>query len=1543
MLNPTPRDEPAWAFESHPPDSPGPAQEPGGRTAFRAPAGSPERISDAAGVVDSDVPARLRFLDGERLRRQGREDAGYWQASLSNRALRRLRKQQAAIAETIMAALEEIRGRLDAGGRIGEVERWLHENSRLLKTGLREVREGLKELRRLPEITGSDPPTLRAEAAAQAFLSATGLAFDEDAFTAYFRAVQETCPWPMAELWALKPLLQHALFERIAEIVRARKAEGAEVEQASLEALRPTIVTLKRLSEEQWLELVEEISEIERILRSDPDDCYAAMDFASRDLYRGAVTRLAHRSSWTEVAIAMEAVRMARKAREHPAPDRRMAERRGHVGYYLVDKGRDALEKRLRYRTTFRDAFRRILLKYPTPFYLLAMEIATIAVVVFTLAGIGFTRPPWLAVVILLLPASEAAIAMVNRLVTWLLPPRVLPKLDFKSGIPSEYTTMTVVPTLLINEEQVRETVEQFEIRYLANRQPNLYFALLTDAPDSTRRFDEKDELANLCARLVEELNRKYSAGGENPFFMLHRHRVYYDSEGAWLGWERKRGKLLDLNNLLRGGFDSFPVKVCDDSVLPKVRYVITLDADTQLPKDAAHRLAGTMAHPLNRAVIDPATNTVVEGYAILQPRIGVSVHSAGRSRLAAIFSGETGFDIYTRAVSEVYQDLFGEGSFTGKGIYEVDTFQAVLAQRFPENALLSHDLIEGAHARAGLASDIELIDDYPTRFSAYSRRKHRWVRGDWQIMLWLLPRVPDYFGRLVPNPITTLSRWKILDNLRRSLMDVSLFALLVAGWLFLPGGALSWTIATLVLLMLPSYFELLLVALGMPFSSNRRAALEGALDGFLTRQVNVLFTLAFLSHQALMMADAVVRTVVRMAVTKQKLLEWETAAQAESAVGKRTPVEKYLDWTPWLSLGLLALLAIVRPDSISSALPVLALWAAVKPLVRWLDRPLPVKEAELTGEGVQFLRGVALRTWRYFHDFGGPAENWLIPDNALEEPERVASRISPTNLGMLLNARVAAHDLGYLPVPELVRGTEATLATMKRLRRYRGHYLNWYATRTLEPLAPLFVSTVDSGNLAASLWTLKQALLELKARPPIETLWRGVVDHAELLREVAIAEAVVGPSQAAIREMCRDAELLAAGPGKWWEGLFRIKERTRLLLSELEDSARSAETRHWADELAKQIGRIEETARLLTPWALPEARALVRQLGADVGPDGTEMPLEAIPGFAASLRQRVPRDGRSAGDRARASLAQDLERAGEFAASMLEKLDRLAAEAESFVNAMDFRFLYNEERKLLAVGFDAEAEAPHRSYYDLLASEARTALFIAIAKGDVPQESWFHLGRGHVLCRGERVLLSWTGTMFEYLMPFLWMRAYPNTVLARSAEAAVRVQQGGPFVELGRHCGPGEAAAPWGISEAACAERNGEGDYMYKPFGVSGLALKARCLDEPEITVVAPYATFLALGTDLEAALPNLRAMEGRGWIGRYGFYEAVQFGGARNGEVVRSWMAHHQGMILLAIANAVMTGRVQRYFHAEPAVQATELLLQEKTPAVLEAEPAE
>ncbi len=727
-----------------------------------------------------------------------------------------------------------------------------------------------------------------------------------------------------------------------------------------------------------------------------------------------------------------------------------MARRVSHVGWYLVAEGAPLLKRRLGFRAPLTQLLPGFLRRHPNEFYLSGIGLLTFVI---TLSAVLLLAVPsgslglvLLSMLAVLLPSSQSAIQIVNYLVTSLLPAEILPKLDFSEGLPDDCVTLVAVPAMLLDEKQVHKLAENLEVRFLGNHDPNLHFALLTDLPDSPEQPWEDDSLVDLCSDLIRGLNEKYAGRGMGSFLLLHRHRVYNPRENLWMGWERKRGKLMDLNNLLCGQYDSFPVKVGDPSPLSGIRFVITLDADTELPRGSAHRMVGALAHPLNQAILDPDKGVVVAGYGILQPRVGVSVQSTARSRLARIYSGQTGLDIYTRAVSDVYQDLYGEGIFVGKGIYEVETLHRVLDRRFPPNALLSHDLVEGVYARAGLVSDIEVIEDYPSHYSAYNRRKHRWLRGDWQIVGWLRPQVPDESGRLVPNPLSVISRWKILDNLRRSLVEPALFLLLLLGWLLLPGGAASWTLATVCILLLPAFFQFA-VDLARAVALRKRAIALDALDTSLNAAVTDGLTLTFLAHQALLSVDAVVRTLVRRLITRQRLLQWETSAQAECDGYQRTVLDIYLDCTPALALALFLLLWFARREALSAALPVILLWGSSKLLSLWLNRPSRAPRKPASERNQWFLRLAALRAWRYFAELSTPEHHWLVPDNVQEGPLQIAARVSPTNLGFLLNARQVACQFGYLTVPELARQTQQTLATMSRMQRYRGHLLNWYDT----------------------------------------------------------------------------------------------------------------------------------------------------------------------------------------------------------------------------------------------------------------------------------------------------------------------------------------------------------------------------------------------------------------------------------------------------------------------------------------------------------------
>jgi cyclic beta-1,2-glucan synthetase len=1423
------------------------------------------------------------------------------------------------------------------GVQLSRESEMLVENARLLQTALIETRQS-KALRELPQIVRNmRMPMPRIYATALGYLEAVSFAYDTDSFSAYLEAVQQKVLLRMSELHAVRSMLQLVLLEQIARIQEMLPhPDRGEMQPSSknyLSDLSKWIDSLREISEEDWQRLVEKSSRLDLVLREDPAAAYSNMDFETRALYLKAIADLAKHSDMEEIEVARKAIALARSARSSHF-GQRSSERRNHVGYFLIENGRRILEEQIGYRAPLLKRLERLILAHPQTFYLGGIFFTTSVLLAFLLNGLRIQTAVLAALAFLLLPATESAVGIMNGLVSLLVRPRALPRLDFSKGIPAECITLTVVPSLLLNEEHTQQIVQDLEIRYLANRDANLHFALLTDSPDSSCPLDDKKHLVDLCSQLILNLNKKYVKQGKGSFFLFHRHPMYNPSEETWMGWERKRGKLLDLNNLLRNCSDSFPVKIGDLSILHRVRYVITLDSDTQLPKDSATKLVGTLAHPLNRAVIDSKTNTVVEGYSILQPRVGINVKSVVRSRLASLLSGETGFDIYTRAVSDVYQDLFGEGNFTGKGIYEVDTFQQVLGERFPCNALLSHDLIEGTYARAGLVSDIELIDDYPSHFSAFCRRKHRWVRGDWQIILWLLPKVPDYFERWVPNPLTLISRWKILDNLRRSLIEIAIFSLFLAGWFWLPGKPRLWTMGTLVIILIPSYFHCFHSLIESTFAKERPDYWNQIARPFIDKQVNVFLVLAFLSHQVLVMMDAIVRTIVRLTVTRRKLLEWETAAQSESGICRSTPVDIYLGWTPWLSIGIGLVLAFKRPEALPAALPLLGLWSVSKFLCRWLNLPALEPRPAIDKEDEFFLRCTTLRTWRYFRQFSNADMKWLIPDNVQASPCAIVARLSPTNLGLLLDARIAAYELGYITLKECIRDTRRSLSSARQLQRFKGHLFNWYDIRTMKTLPPYFVSTVDSGNLAGSLWTLKQACLEMGRQPLLRPqLWLGIRDHLNLIAQLVEREGSQIVSTDAIRTLGTRLELLSNNVSLWPQVWPSIEQESSKIASGLLNgtSESRVELRWWADELLTRIRAARKMVDDFIPWLLPEHGLLLDHSELQLT-QAEELTLNSLSAFLRKLDLNLEKLSQRRGSDLRIKRAIDSLRTFlpvclHNTAVASENLQGLALEAEMWVEEMDFRFLYNSKRRLLSVGYDVINQCLTKSCYDLLASESRIAAFIAVAKGDVPQESWFRLGRAHTMQNGKPILLSWAGSMFEYLMPSLWMRSYPNTILEQSLRAVVQSQQ-----EFGKR-----NHVPWGISEAACSKRDEHGHYQYRAYGLPELSLKRRPLTE---IVVSPYSSSLALTVDPLGVIGNLRCMAKMMWFDEFGFYESIHFpkiGSNHDLEVVRCWMAHHQGMALAAQCNFLTEASLQRHFHHEPMVKANEEILHEKLPKSL------
>ncbi len=1392
----------------------------------------------------------------------------------------------------------------------------IRENPRPLRSAVAAVSESLRLVARLPRVVdarrGEEP---RVATIGRMYFDVLDEPFSVGTFTAFVRAVQEHEPLNLDEMWNIAAFLKFALLEMILDEVEALMNAGPQAPNR----IATRMASLRGVGSTDWAPTIEPLIVFDSILRQDPARCYEAMDFESREYYRKRVAFIAAHSDCTESDVAQNAIDLARRAAEHRDENDRIQRRRMHVGYYLVDRGFAGLQPQISYHPPFREKVRELARRKADYFYITAIQLLT----VFFIAALLLAPLPrysfldcLIVAFLLILPASQCAVDLVNNTITMLLDPRPLPKLDFRNGIPAEFTTLVAVPVLLINEDQVRELVTDLEVRYLANRDPHLHFALLTDLPDSVTRPHDRDShpLVGLAIRLIDQLNAKYAPQERGFFLLLHRHRVFNRKQGVWMGWERKRGKLLDLNKLLFRQFDAFPIKAGRLDVLGQIRYVLTVDSDTQLPRGTAARLIGAMAHPLNQAVIDPRRRIVTEGFGILQPRIGVAVQSASRSRLASIYSGQGGFDIYTRAVSDAYQELYGEGIFTGKGIYEVQTFHAVLDRRFPRNALLSHDLIEGAYARAGLVTDVELIDDYPSHYSAYTRRKHRWVRGDWQIAGWLFARVQEESGRRVPNPISEISRWKILDNLRRSLVEPITFILFVAGWLGLPGGPAYWTGVALFLLFFPTLVQLVF-GVARAIDSPRKGAMSQAFAGFGRAFLLTLLNLVFLPHQTLLAFDAIIRSLVRAFITGERLLEWETAAEAESNARRRTAVDRYLALTPLVAIGVGILVYLAHPHGkhIGFAAPILLLWGFADAITSWLNAPPREEQKRLAPADQSFLTDQALRIWRYFNQFGGERHNYLIPDNVQEQGLTGAPRVSPTNLGLLLNARQAACEAGFLTMPEFVSLTLRSFETIAGLEKHRGHLFNWYDTQTLAAVGTRMVSSVDSGNLVASLYTLHAGALDLCERPLLSpALIAGLRAHWRLLLSL---------DRKAASRLKLSLPRSTASAAEW---IAWIPMAARALSKAGELEIRDEIARWWLAEIRRRVASMLALLSDYVPWLLPEYGELrsLPELEMDSPIEGLTIgnALE----HARGLERRIASgSGSIPAESAQAATAEQLRaalaKAQENLRSLLDGLRRVAWQAEKTAEETEFCFLVHPGSRMLSIGYDADARKLHEATYDLLASEARIATFIAVARGDLPQESWFRLARDHTSAFGHLLLLSWTGTMFEYLMPALWMRSYPHTLIAKTLTACVAVQR--EFGEANR--------IPWGISESGAARRNEAGDYHYEAYGVPQIAIKSDATAGP---VVSPYSTFLALGVDSLAALRNLRRMATAGFVGAFGFYEAIDYALHPGKAVpVREWMAHHQGMSLLAILNLLRENIVQQWFHSSPLLQSAELVLHE------------
>ena len=1390
--------------------------------------------------------------------------------------------------------------------------------------------------------------------------------------------------FPVAVTWLDQWLLEHGQsVERLVHL-------NGQTQAADQVSMGNSITSLRALGALDWKQFVEDQSYVDRVLRADPVDVYQRMSFASRDRYRHAIERVAKRSPRSEVQVARVAVELAQEAqKDHPESAEeyrrsRECEPSHHIGYYLVDDGRRLLEKSVGYRRTLRDYLGRIGARYRMPLFLggmFAIWVVMLAVLMAAAAAQGVLTTSW--AIVWLIPlllvtvyGTQFSVSMVNWVCTLLTPPRPVEQLDLSAEIPIECRTIVVVPTMLTSPSGLESLLEQLEVRFLGNRDRNLYFALLTDFGDADIETQPHDQdLIDLARQGIELLNQKYAGDRKDTFFLFHRPRVYNEQEGVWMGRERKRGKLTDFNVLLCGGrTDAFSVIVGNILPLSTVRYVITLDTDTQLPRDTAHKLIGCMAHPLNRPQFDAATGRVKRGYAVLQPRVAVTIPEGTRSSYSRMFAGDPGIDPYTNQVSNVYQDVFGEGSFIGKGIYDLHAFESALHERFPDNCVLSHDLIESCFARSGLVSELELFEGFPSRYLADASRRHRWVRGDWQLLGWLLPRVPHTQGK-VTSPLSWLAWWKLFDNLRRSVMQPALMLLLVAVWLLAPGAALFWTAAALILVFLPMVCGaipgLFLVPDEMPLGLH----LKSKARSFFKQCLQELFVISVLPYEAHWNIDAIIRTLYRMLVSRKRLLEWTTASDAERRLtGNLADHYELMFAQTVCSLGLVAAIIMWAPAAMPAATPLLMLWLA-GPAIAWrLSQPIERRRHKLTPQQRIYLRSIARRTWHYFDTFVTERDHWLAPDNFQEDPNGViATRTSPTNIGMGLIANLTAWDMGYLPTGQVVDRISRTLSVLEQMDHFRGHLYNWYDTRTLHPIEPRYISSVDSGNMAGLLLVLKAGLSDLSDRPIVrQETFDGLADTLRIALDMWQSRMLSNesvPTASNLRDVSQRLERLL---GECRQTSLTLNRAHRLLDHMATAAADLAggltapgdqRVQAWVKSFERQCRDFDGELLRLAPWVtvtapVPEfnghtsheSRARAEQILGMIEKLDQGCSINELHRQAGEIQRAIeelistnptePQNGKVASGPAAApsspanhpqawfQYAALFERSVTECRELTQGLQLLALRCGNHA-LMDFHFLFDTERDLLAIGYNVTDQRMDASFYDLLASEARLASFVAISQGQLPREHWFALGRMLTTQGGEPTLLSWSGSMFEYLMPNLIMPTYEGTLIDLASRGAVRRQ-----IEYGR-----QQHVPWGVSESCYNVTDANLTYQYRAFGVPGLGLQ-RGLGQD--LLIAPYATIMGALVEPIEACRNMERMADAGYLGEYGFYDAIDFTASRSGPanepaICKTYMAHHSGMSLLALDAVLFDLPMQRRFLEDPLLKAHDLLLQERVPHVL------
>ncbi|MGE5221014.1 MAG: GH36-type glycosyl hydrolase domain-containing protein [Omnitrophica WOR_2 bacterium] len=1516
---------------------------------------------------------------------------------------------------------------------------WMLDNAYITYQAIRQIGKDLpfhyyNELPRLNQGPYADYP--RIYALAREFIQIEKAHLNIDRLHHFTHAYQEITPLTMGELWALPIMLRLSIIQclvsacgHLTKLISNDNTTTIPLisllpQVSDEEAVANSITSLRTLSNQDWDKFFEEASLVEQILRKDPSGIYAQMDFETRDQYRKVIEEIALATKNDERQIAQKAVELTQEnvrretylqgSLDAPAPIQVFNHRppaienllKSHVGYYLLGQGQHVLEESFNYRPAGIGKLKRFVLKHPTVVYLGSTGLITVLLLAFALAFAGYSGGSAILLIMLavlmVVPALTVSADLVNWIVTHTLKPRILPKMDYEEGIPPEYATLVAIPTLLTSKEEVDFLLKQLELHHLGNPDKSLSFALLSDFPDAPEQDMPGDqEILQYVQEGIRALNHKYPVN----FFLFHRKRLYNPKEGVWMGWERKRGKLHELNRLILDKEDSsFGLIDGDIEAIAGIRYVITLDGDTILPRDSAKCLISTITHPLNHAVIDPKTGCVISGYTILQPRTEINPVSANQSWFTRIYSGDVGLDLYSRAVSDVYQDLFGEGIFVGKGVYDVAAFESSLEGRVPDDTLLSHDLFEGIHGRAGLVTDISVVEDYPSNNLLQAIRLSRWIRGDWQLVPWLLPgklrKILNRYSESACN-IPVIGYWKIIDNLRRSLVPPVLLILFVSAWTWLPGSALVWTVLLALTLSVPMLTgfgsAMMRVAEGIPLEEVSRNAFHSSRDVFL----RWLLALVFLPYEALLSAQAIFITLVRVFITRRHLLQWTSAAETAHAFGEDLNTKKVIvQMTASIVavLIIILLVVVVHLPALPVAAPLLLAWLLSPAIAYRISQPIRIIPRSLTPEQVEKLHLEARRTWIFFERFVGPDDHWLPPDHFQESPlGMIAHRTSPTNIGLMLLSSLGAYDLGYIGPMDLAARLRSAVENMDGMERYWGHLLNWYDTRTLDPLAPRYVSTVDSGNLAASLIALKQACLSMQnnqlLRPQI---WKGFLDTLSLLTDLVATYKTPGSRKDAqqlyqlLLDWKKQIEEARKDPDGWyllarWSQAPESNETTTAGEKEAADNNQPASTqkpqsiiaqidqlalslaesgtqdlgvenirrlRLYSRELHLHLAEISRLFNLLAPWVLfladppilfneitgldPSVAAGWQELKTSFDPQAKLSEIDAlcrrgresiariqellnkpIPGFDKEQRQAIEW---------LKSFNQRLDSASMTERILLIGYEDVARQAEAYIQAMDFHFLFDEQRQIFYIGYNVAAGRLDSNYYDLLASESRLTSLIAIAKGDVPQSHWLHLSRPITQVDGSQALLSWSATMFEYLMPDLLAYSYDGTLLHHSERMAVERQ-----IQYGN-----EKSVPWGISESGYYRFDQNMFYQYRAFGVPGLGFK-RGLGED--LVITPYASLLALPFRPDEVVKNIETLERLGMKGAYGYFEAIDFTPSRvmlgdKYEIIRSYMAHHQGMILVSLLNYLDGDKMVQRFHSDARIQSIQLLLQEQIP---------